>query len=77
LVTDRKVISFGEAKQLFNLVRLGFPPNLLKIEEFADIRVGINMVTSAYSGQVKSESEREGANLLKPKVCRRGQCFLK
>jgi hypothetical protein len=68
-----EIIALNEPEELLDLVRLGFPVDVLEIDQFGDISMDVNMMTAADPGESKAESFRAGHGFCKADIFGTGQ----
>lgn len=55
------------------MIRLGLPVDVLEIDQFGDISMGIDMMTAADPGETKAEGFRAGHGFCKADIFGTGQ----
>jgi hypothetical protein len=68
-----EIIALNEPEELLDLIRLGFPVDVLEIDQFRDISMDVDMMTAADAGESKAEGFRAGRGLCKADILGTGQ----
>jgi hypothetical protein len=71
-----EIIALNESEELLDLIRLRLSMHILEIEQFGNIRMDVDVVTTVNPGESKAKGFRAGHGLCKADVFGTRQEFL-